>query len=665
MRRTIAGASLILGLLLLSSVTVWAASSGPATQGARSGLFGPVSGIDVPSPGLTVISLDSTTEGTVEVEANESSLVRVLGQVSASATDIQVGDFLAILAEERSGQRPLALSLLVKPEGPVSTAHFRGAVIGTEGDQVLLMDGNGNVLAADLLLRGRTIGLSEVVTAVIRQDLRTGAVSILGAESVDEKLARLQTALTDAGLVEAQQNARNLGQRLKAATTGHLTIAQRILDRVDPEVRLLFSNSLENAALSHAEQLAAFQLGSPSMRVSGIIEVVQHVDGIVRLSQDEGPEIEMTLTDGTEIREFGELSHSGNLVEGQRIDATYDRKTNEARTVDVLFPTLETSLAAHFLRQVRTMELEGTVEAGTRAGTLVISLDTGRTVTLTPTAITRVRISETSAELADLAAGDSIKVRYDPSTLEVLNVDTFDQRPGRMFISGVVTGVVTKIRPGILMPGRAEDGNLAVLTPSGETVVLNISNSTVVERNGLRMNIGAVRRGDLVRPLSRYSIATRELQALVLQEPELTGTVRGTAVTPAGNRWVTISTDSMNMITLRVEEETAFQSLAPGQRVRAAAGFTPASDRAPALQGQPPRALRTRGTITGLDKARGVVTLTEPGGGTIELLVPQKPGIVTLDGRPASTEDLTEGDEVRVAFYRSNKVVVSMRVTGQ
>ena len=664
MRRTIAGASLILGLLVLFSVTAWAASSAPVSQGTKSGLFGQVSSIDVPSPGLAVISVASTAKGPVAVEANESSLVRIPGQDTASATDIRVGDFLAILAEERPGQRPLALSLLVKPEAPVFTAHFRGAVIGTEGDQVVLMDGNGNVLAADLLLRGRRIDLSEVVTAVIRQDLRTGAVSIVGAESVDEKLARLQTALADAGQVDAEQNTRNLGRRLQAATTGHLTIARRILDRVDPGNRLLFSNSLESAALSHAERLADFQLGSPTLRVSGIIQVVQHVDGIVRLSQDEGPEIELTLTDGTEITEFGEPSHSGNLVEGQRIEATYDRQTNQARSVDVVFPTLRTSLAQHLLRQLRTMELEGTVDADTQPGRLVVTLDTGRTVTLTPNAITRVRVSEAAAQLTDLVAGDSIKIRYDPSTMEVLNVDTFDERLGRGFISGVVTAIVTKIRPGLVMPGYADDGNLAVLTPSGETVVLNITNSTVVERNGLRMNIGAVRRGDLVRPLSRYSTATRELQGLVLQEAALTGTVRGTAVTPEGNRWVTISTDSLNMITMLVEDETAFEALAPGQRVRAAA-FTPASVRAPGLQTEPPRALRTRGTITGLDKARGVVTLTEPDDDTIELLVPQKPGIVTLNGRPASTEDLTEGDEVRIAFYRSNKVVISMTVTGR
>ena len=638
--------------------------SAPPGQEGNLGLFGQVSSVEVPSPGLTAISVGSTTGGAMTVEVNESSLIRVPGQESASATDIRVKDSLAILAEERSGQRPLALSLLVKPKAPVSTAHFNGAVIGAEGDQVVLMDGNGNVLAADRFLKGRSIDLSRVVTAVVRQDLRTGAVSILGSESVDEKLDRLQATLSNAIRVNAEQNARNLEQRLKAATTGHLTIAQRILDRVDPDIRLLFADSLENAALSHGERLAAFQLGNPRMGVLGVIEAIQHVDGIVRISQDEGPEMEIAITDSTEIRQFGEPSNSGNLVEGQRIEAIYDRQTNQALSVNVLFPTLDPSLAAHLLRQIRTAELEGAVHADTGAGRLVVTLDTGRTVTLTATDATRVRVSESPAELTDLVAGDSIKARYNPSTLEALSVDTFDERASRGFTSGVVTAGIAKIGPGIVMPGHSQEGNLAVLTPSGETVVLKITDSTVVERNGLRMNIGAVRRGDLVRPLSRYTVATGELQILVLREPELTGTVRGTVVTPAGNRWVTISTDSMNMITMLVEDEAAFQALASGQRVRAA-GFMPASVRAPALQVLPPTAIRATGAITGLDKTRGLVTLTTPGGDVIELLVPQKRGVVTVAGRPSSTEDLTRGDEVQAVYYRPNMVVVSMTVAGR
>ena len=642
-------------------LTVISTASG---QGGKLGLFGRASGIEFLYSGLAVISVDSPTGGAVTVELNESSLVRVPGQVSASAADIRVGDFLALLARERSGRRPLASILLVEPKAPVSTAHFNGAAIGAQGDQVVLMDGNGHVLAADLRVQGGSIDLSRVVTSVIRQDLRTGAISIQGAESVDAKLDRLRTALSDAASANAEQNVANLGQRLKAATTGHLTIAQRILDRVDPNLRLLFANSLENAALSHGERLAAFQLGSLSMKVSGVIEVVQYVGGIVRVSQDEGPEIEVTITDSTEIRQFGEPSHSGNLVAGQRVEATYDRQTNQAFSIDVLFPTLEPRLADHLLRQIRTKELEGAVDAGTGNGRLIVTLDTGRTATFTATDATRVTVSESPAGLTDLVAGDSIKVRYNPATLEALSVDTFDERPGRRFISGVVTAVVAKIRPGIVMPGHSDEGNLAVLTPSGETVVLAIGNDTVVERNGLRMNIGAVRRGDLVRPVSRYSISTRELQALVLQESELTGTVRGTVVTPAGNRWVTVSTDGMDLVTKLVEDETAFQELASGQRVRAAA-FTASSVRAPALQVEPPRALRASGAISGLDKARGVVTLRTPAGDSVELLVPEKPGIVTLSGRPSSTEDLTGGDYVQVVYYRPDMVVISMTVAGR
>ena len=665
MRKTIGGATLLLGLLLISSVTVWASSSAPPAQGAKTGLFGQVSAVADPAPGLTVVTLDSTAIGTVDVEISEISLVRVPGQERGSASDIRPGDFLAVLAEERSGQSLLALSVLVKPDAPVSTAHFRGAAIPAAGDQVLLMDGDGNVLVADLILRGGRIDFFEVVTAVLSQDVRTGAISILGAESVDAKLARLETALENASSTRAEQNIQNLSQRLRAGTTGHLTTAQGILDRADPSFTRPLRDALNSALQAHGKRLQSFGAGRPSLKVSGTIQVLG--EGIVRVSQRKGPELELRFTAATDIRLFGGPGDSGVLDVGFQIEALYDPQTCraqscEARSIDVLFPVLNEGLARHLLRQIRTMELEGTVSPDTQAPRLRLVLASGRTVTLTTTDDTRIRVSEDPAVLSDLAPGDSVKVRYDPETMEALSIDTFDERPGRAFISGVVSSIVTKIRPGLVMPGQTQDGNLAVLTPGGQTVVLSITDNTVIERNGLRMNIFAVRRGDLVRPVSQYTLATRQVQVLVLQAPELAGTVRGTSLTPGGTRYVTVSTDSLNLITMRVGDEAEFQSLAPGQRVRARE-FSPASERAPALVQQPPRALRTKGTIIALDAERGIVTLIGRGDETIQLLVPQKPGIVTLNGKPASTDALGVGDEVRVAFYKPNKVVVSMVVT--
>jgi hypothetical protein len=293
-----------------------------------------------------------------------------------------------------------------------------------------------------------------------------------------------------------------------------------------------------------------------------------------------------------------------------------------------------------------------------------IKLATGKTVTLSTTAETRIRVNEATAALSDLEVGDSVKVRYDPAALVALSIDTFDERPGRSFVSGVVQGVVTKIRPGVVMPGHTQEGNLAVLTPGGATVVLIITDNTVIERNGLRMNIAAVRRGDQVRPISRHSTATREVQLLALVAPELEGTIRGKVVAPSGRRYVTITTDSLNLITVQVEEESEFLALNPGQKVRGRS-FDPASGTAPGLVSSPARALRTKGAITSLDQAKGIVTVRTAGRQSIELLVPQKPGIITLNGKPGSVGDLKVGDEVRMAFYRPNRVVISMVVTSR
>ena len=209
------------------------------------GIFGVVTNI-APAPlGALQITLD-TKEGALEILATpEDASVRIPGVERASASDIFPGDFIAILATRLADDSLEAVTILVKPDVPVAHAHITGVVVGAVGDQLRIMDGSGNVIAADSSLDKGGIGAGQVVTALVHQDFETGSLSILGADEAGEKVTRLAAALTAARTAGAEQNRKNLGERLRSNTTGHLTTLREILNRVDEDQGFFISQALE------------------------------------------------------------------------------------------------------------------------------------------------------------------------------------------------------------------------------------------------------------------------------------------------------------------------------------------------------------------------------------------------------------------------------------
>ena len=674
-RGIISSALLLAFLIILIGVGTrnsTALLTGQAGLQARSleGIFGRVTSIITPisAPGLTVISLD-TNEGLVELQAAENTVVIIPGKERSSAADISLGDFLAVLARADDSLR--ALSILVKPDAPVIHTHITGPVVGGTEGEVIIMDRDGNVVLADLPLEGAGPDSAQVLTSVLRQDLKTGRVSILGSETAEAKIGRLRRALEDAIGIGAKENQANLEERLRTNTTGHLSTLQEVVYRADPSLTFIFAQTMVSVLQTHEVDLATFDLGVPTIRLSGVIQDIDRTRGIAFVSLREGPQIQLKLTARPTIQRFGTIASVANLEGGQRIEFLYDPQSGEAEEIDVIFPTLADNLATGLLSQALVGELEGTVnefDFTSSPPTIVIRLATGKTVTLTTTPKTRVRISAQSAEVQGLVLGVPVKARYDPTTMEALDIETFDVRPRETFLSGIVKSFIPKIRAGIRIPGSAEEGNISIISLTGETLTLNITDSTVIKRDGLRMNIAAIKLGDLVRPTSHYNTETAEVQKLTLRASTLKGTLRGKVITPDGRHYLTISTDKFDLITVAVTASTEliesdeivdFEALKAGERVVSGL-YNPRTLQASQLILRPPKTLRTLGPISDLDQENGIVTITPSVGEPIILLIPNKPGIVFVGGHPKSTNDLKVGDEVLVAFYRPDKVVVRM-----
>ena len=245
-----------------------------------------------------------------------------------------------------------------------------------------------------------------------------------------------------------------------------------------------------------------------------------------------------------------------------------------------------------------------------------------------------------------------------------MNVDTVDQVTGRAFISGVVLS-------------RIKEASVSIIALDGESIRLAFTAGSVVERDGSGVPPGGVRAGDLVRPTSSYDNRTGEVVRLVLtaEGPRISGTVRGTGVTPSQTRFVTISTDNLDLVTVTVSDgtgitklgqDTVFGEVEPGDRVERAE-FNTRTSAASRLDLANPTTVAASGRIIALDPAANIVTVASAGGSPLQLHVPNKPGKIVLDGDPlAAFGELELGDEVLVAFFRPDrKEVVRIIVVSQ
>ena len=627
------------------------------------GVLGLVTNISTPLPGLTVLSVASGTK-LQDVDVEETVSVEVPGRQTSTAADVSVGDLVSILAKETTGNLR-ALRVLVVPDAPVVHAHFTGVAVGRTNEPVL-MDANGNRITPDLLAQGKDMSFGSVVTALLFQNLKTGRLSILDLEAATSKTERLLEAVRAATEAGAASNRENLLQRLSDHATGHLTTLQETLNRVQSGVGMILTDVRDRTLQRYGTLLDDAGVGNPKLKVTGVIERVDRVENSVMITPREGPPVSVVVTS---VRLFGEVSRIGNLESGQRVEAVYEPESAKG-SIDVIFPRLPEHLTGSLLDQVAEGELEGTV-ISVEASKITIRLATGRTTTLAVNPSTKVRVREQVAGVGDLVTAVPVKVRYEPATTEALEIDTFDDRPDQQFVSGVVKSFVPKKRFGLRIPGAQQDGNILILRPGAQPLVLNVTDVTTIERDGLRLNVAAIKVGDLVRTVSVFDSRTRELRMLSLKPPQLRGTIRSTFTTLIGNDYLTVSSDRLELITVQVTRQTritrdgrevTFASLAAGQRV-VAGEYDPLGLAAFRLDTAAASVLTGAGTISALDPSKSILTVRPVVGGPLELIVPDKPGITTLNGQPAALGDLSVGDKVVAVLYRRDLVVVELVVT--
>jgi len=549
-----------------------------AQQQEATGLFGTVTSIEFPSSGLAVILLD-TPEGSREVEAVENTGVTIPDRESASASDIVVGDFLAVLAQT-VGQKLEAQQILVKPTRPVLSAHLVGAVAEVGLGQFVAVDREDNRVLVELEPGVDIPAPGQVITAVLRQDLKTGSLSTSQIELAEDSLERLKEAVEEA---QTEENRENLKQRLVENMSRHLSLLQRLSGQVPPEAKPGLQRAIDRSIGGFQQVLSNFNLEGPFVALSGVITLIDPSEALVTVSPQVGDAVDLFLTGETSITLAGE-----------------------------------------------------------------------------------------PGDLNDLSLGHRVEVSYDPLNLEV---QTLDVQLGEELGAELVATLLTEVGrgEGVIVNLSRKRGNVVVFTTAEQRLELTVDESTIIEREGLRVSITEVRLGDLVRAATRFDPPTLVLTRLVLEEPrlaQLEGFIRGKLVVSPEKKLLTLSTPGLGLLTLMVVSDTTltrggealtFEELEIGDRVVVAS--RPVDLEAIRIEVLPLKVKRLSGTIVAKDEQTFTIAIEPRGGERVSLIISKKTRIRDSEGKAITFVDLTLGTQVALAFYvPETKEVVTIRL---
>jgi len=646
---------------LVVAGTAWPVDASGPSQPAQRGLFGTVTAISGDHPravaGETDITLE-TSEGPQEVTAVPHTTFRVPGVEQATLEDISVGDQVAILAGDGR-----AIAILVKTLRPVRVRHFTGIVTAEGNGEVSIRDAAGRQISAPALMDFTELETGDMVTAVLEQDLATGALLITGLDRALDNLKRLQSALQQAQSTKSAANLAALQRRLSENSTRHLTTLQDLAQKANPSLRDRLQSRMESARSAYSEGMSRFDAGRPTARVRGIVTVIDEERRRLSVQPAGLEQVELVVTPRTSIRFGGKDIQFNQLDLANRVEARYDLESHELVLLKI-FPgeILDTGVARILLETKDPGEISGTVtgiDFAAMGPPLVIVRDSvsNETVNLRIANDSVILNGGSPAELARNLLDSQVTALFDPQSLELIELDTTGADPEDMTISGVAHRFVSKTVP----------GNFSILTRDGAVKTFNRTDETVIRRDGRRVSINEVRLGDLVRPNSRYSASkdpTPDLVFLSLKSPPpapVHGTIRGIAELAQAETRVTISNSQLDIVSLLVDGNTRLTrqgktidtiTLSVGQRVLNGT-YDPISHRAIRLTLQPFRSAQVRGEITGVDKYRLAISIKTPNGDTVRLLIPESKASA-IPGRGKKTLDfgaIQVGGRVRVALY--------------
>ena len=556
--------------------------------GEALGVFGTVTSV---SPAELTLE---TTSGQISLATDSETTVTIHGWGSPSVSNIAKGTLVAAMTD---GQH--ADSVLAVLTRPAQTRHFTGILAGIDDSgNLTLQDNSGRQITAITSEISDFIGLTsvgEVVTAVLKQDLATGDLTVTAIDRALAGAERLNAALAlnqQIDSVQASTNISALRWRLAEHGVGNLTML------VDSQPYDATEGALKGAGEFYAKVFSENQIGTPSADVTGLVTSIDSANGQITVQPVSGQPVMVKISANTPVALFGERVKSGQLDLASRITIRYSISGNNASRVTVMAGnTLSKVSAAQLAATAGWGEVQGVLtDVGPETQvTIMVDRATGEQISL-QTAGSAVLRNGMTVKLDPSMEGSEVFARFDPISYRLLELESLTPAQNEELVSGVVQSFIPKV----------SDGNLTIRTPDGRLRSFTHNTDTAIRRDGLWVFIQDVKVGDLVRPNTRVRSLdggeekAGEIIALSLKSAEaglVTGIIRGVTAGLGGEVRVTLSNIWFDLISLKVDSKTAItqqgrtlgvQDLVVGQGI-SLASYDPVTLEAGVLALDPPR----------------------------------------------------------------------------
>ena len=516
--------------------------------GEALGVFGTVTSV---SPAELTLE---TTSGQISLATDSETTVTIHGWGSPSVSNIAKGTLVAAMTD---GQH--ADSVLAVLTRPAQTRHFTGILAGIDDSgNLTLQDNSGRQITAITSEISDFLGLAsvgEVVTAVLKQDLATGDLTVTAIDRALAGAERLNAALAlnqQIDSVQASTNISALRWRLAEHGVGNLTML------VDSQPYDATEGALKGAGEFYAKVFSENQIGTPSADVTGLVTSIDSANGQITVQPVSGQPVMVKISANTPVAFFGERVKSGQLDLASRITIRYSISGNNASRVTVMAGnTLSKVSAAQLAATAGWGEVQGVLtDVGPETQvTIMVDRATGEQISL-QTAGSAVLRNGMTVKLDPSMEGSEVFARFDPISYRLLELESLTPARNEELVSGVVQSFIPKVA----------DGNLTIRTPDGRLRSFTHNTDTAIRRDGLWLFIQDVKVGDLVRPNTRVRSLdggeekAGEIIALSLKSAEaglVTGIIRGVTAGLGGEVRVTLSNIWFDLISLKVDSKTA------------------------------------------------------------------------------------------------------------
>ncbi|AXA36623.1 MAG: hypothetical protein D6691_05020 [Candidatus Hydrogenedentota bacterium] len=320
------------------------------------------------------------------------------------------------------------------------------------------------------------------------------------------------------------------------------------------------------------------------------------------------------------------------------------------------------------------VKVKGTISAIDLIGSTVTVTPArgGADVTVTVDASTRITRNRRAAGLADLLVGDSVEVKYNPTTLVASKIEVKSPGSGST-PTAEVKGTVTAVDPLL--------GTLTVTsTLTSGSVTVQVDATTKIERDDAPATLADIQVGDCVEvkynPTTSVAIKI-EAKSATLPPPgpglaEVEGTISGldlglnsVTITPkSGGAPVTLLVDSTTSIT-RNEMAATLSDLQVGDKCEAK--YDPVTGVALKIKAKSatppspaPGLAKVEGTISGVDLGLNSVTITPKRGGAPVTLLVDSTTSIKRNGRQATLADLQVGDKAEAKYVSTTLIAVKI-----